>query len=243
VNADVEAAANALIALHVFPENEKLHGQRLVVRAVPVYEGRYRWGKEMRSFWVFGTDRRVHAPRYPLSRWRVGGAVLGVVAVPGMIVGANVVGEVTSPPRASVEAWVPPAPELPTPMPAPLEKAPGPKPIVDVGEVAFEVRTDPPGMEVFVEGERRGISPLWIRIPAGELGPCGPGDRCEVGKCAFRPRVPSGRQEAVCEPITNVEIRGADGGVRIVQQLVPSNGELVEVRNGTLMITPVQRIR
>ncbi|MDC0747602.1 hypothetical protein [Polyangium mundeleinium] len=242
VNADVEAAANALIASHVFPENEKLHGQRLVVRAVPVYEAQYRWGKETRSFWVFGTDRRVHAPRYPLSRWRMGGAVLGVIAVPGVIVGANIAGEAASPPRASVEAWIPPAHRSPMPMPAPLERAPGPKPIVDVGEVPFEIRTDPPGMEVFVEGERRGMTPLWIRIPAGDLSPCGPEYRCEVGKCALRRRLPSGHREAVCEPITNVEIRGADGGARLVQ-LVPSNGELVEVRNGSLNITPVERIR
>jgi len=235
VNADVEAAANGLITSHTFPENEKLHQQRLVVRAVPVYEGRYRWGKQTRSFWVFGTDQRVHAPRYPISPWRVGGAALGVVAVPAALVGANVVGT-SHPPAPFIDptpphyrfdhpTWkTPTAPIAPPPIPEPppppreLEKAKGPRPVVVAGKTAVELRTDPPGMDVFVGGKRLGVSPLWITIPSRSGGPC------KQGKCTIGGRC----TEGACEPVTKVSLRGAEGE-RIVE-VAPSDGEVVELR-------------
>ncbi|MDC3960364.1 hypothetical protein [Polyangium jinanense] len=227
VNADVEVAANALIASHVFPENEKLHGQRLVVRAVPVYEARYRWGKETRTFWVFGTDRRVHAPRYPVSPWRVGGAVLGGVSVPAALVGANLLGQTAPPPppvpESRIEVVAPPVLPEPPPIPAPpppppeLVKAKGPRPNVTAGKTVIELRTDPPGLDVFVGGKKLGVSPLWITIPSKGAGPCKQG-KCALGRCT----------DGACESVTKVEVRGAEGA-RIVE-VAPSDGDLVELR-------------
>jgi hypothetical protein len=126
VNAEVEAAANRLIASHRVQASDRLHRQRLVVRAVPVHEARYRWGKEVRSFWVYGTDQQVHAPSFPRSPWRVGGAIafgLSVVAVP---VGAVAVeSESAPPPRPAMTAAPAPRPAL-TAGPASQPSAPAP---------------------------------------------------------------------------------------------------------------------
>ncbi len=71
VDAAVDAAANALITSQAFGAELKLLQQRLTVRAVPVFEAEYTWGDRTRYFWVYGTDRLVHAPSYPLSRGRI----------------------------------------------------------------------------------------------------------------------------------------------------------------------------
>lgn len=86
VSAEVNAAANLLIQSHRFPEGTKLHRQSLHVRTIPVYEGRYQWGKDLRQFWVYGTDQQVYAPNYPLSILRVGLAVGIPLAALGALV-------------------------------------------------------------------------------------------------------------------------------------------------------------
>jgi hypothetical protein len=88
VTEEVNAAANELIAAHVF-EGQKLHRQKLVVRGVPVHEARYRWGKKTRRFWVYGLERAIHAPDFPISRHRVAsliGAIALVVAIVAVVV-------------------------------------------------------------------------------------------------------------------------------------------------------------
>jgi hypothetical protein len=83
VNAEVDAAANRLLHGYQLPGGAKLLKQRLTVRSVPVYEARYAWGRETRRFWVYGLERRIHAPRYPLSRARIGAIAGGVATVLG----------------------------------------------------------------------------------------------------------------------------------------------------------------
>jgi hypothetical protein len=83
VNAEVSAVASRLIQSHRFPGGTKLHRQSLHVRAVPVYEARYKWGKATRRFWVVGNDEQVYAPNFPRSIVRIGLAV----AIPTVIVG------------------------------------------------------------------------------------------------------------------------------------------------------------
>jgi len=83
VNTEVNGAVNELLQGHRFRDGTKLHRQSLVVRAVPVYEARYRWGKETRRFWVYGTDQQVYAPKYPLSIVRLGMAI----GIPAAVVG------------------------------------------------------------------------------------------------------------------------------------------------------------
>lgn len=86
VDAAVDRAANALITSHAFGDPEKLLQQRLTVRAVPVFEATYAWGRTARRFWVYGTDRRVHAPAFPKSRGRIAGALMLVLGLLGGIV-------------------------------------------------------------------------------------------------------------------------------------------------------------
>jgi hypothetical protein len=87
VNEEVNAAANALIAGHAFGPEERVHRQRLVVRGIPVHEARYRWGRRTLRYWVYGLQRRVHAPDFPVSLSRVGLVILAVVAVVGLLAG------------------------------------------------------------------------------------------------------------------------------------------------------------
>jgi hypothetical protein len=75
VSPEVETVANRLIADHTLAAGDKVRRQRLVVRAIPVYEARYRFGREERMFWIYGAERNVHAPRYPVSPLRVGAAI------------------------------------------------------------------------------------------------------------------------------------------------------------------------
>lgn len=81
VSPEVNDACNQLLASHRFSRDTKLWRQSIHVKAVPVYEARYRWGKETRTFWVFGDDQQVYAPKYPLSLQRVGMAVGIPIAV------------------------------------------------------------------------------------------------------------------------------------------------------------------
>ena len=81
---DVHDAANELIRSHCFPQEVKLHRQRLTVRGIPVVELHYGWGKETRRLWVFGFDRRVHAPDYPLSIVRIALAIAALVLAVGV---------------------------------------------------------------------------------------------------------------------------------------------------------------
>jgi hypothetical protein len=80
VSEEVNAAANELIAGHVF-EGQRLHRQKLVVRGIPVHEARYRWGNATRRFWIYGMERAVHAPDFPISRERVAYLVAAISLV------------------------------------------------------------------------------------------------------------------------------------------------------------------
>ncbi len=81
VNAEVNEECNRLLQSHRFSGGTKLWRQSLHVRAVPVYEAKYRWGKATRRFWIFGNDQQVHAPDYPLSIQRVAAAIAIPLAV------------------------------------------------------------------------------------------------------------------------------------------------------------------
>jgi eukaryotic-like serine/threonine-protein kinase len=83
VSAPVDAAIDALLAEHRSREPHRLHRQRVTVRAVPVVEATYVWRRKQRQFWVFGTDQKVFAPRYPLDPLRIGllGAALMLVGI------------------------------------------------------------------------------------------------------------------------------------------------------------------
>jgi hypothetical protein len=109
VNAEVNEVSNRLLQSHRFRPGTKLHRQSLVVRAVPVYEARYAWGKETRRFWVYGTDQQVHAPKYPLSIIRLGMAIgIPTAVVGGMIAFLAAQSQPPShpPPRPAVTAPV-----------------------------------------------------------------------------------------------------------------------------------------
>jgi hypothetical protein len=106
VNADVNEVSNKLIQSHRFKGGTKLHRQSLTVRAVPVYEARYPWGKETRRFWIYGTDQQVYAPEFPLSISRLGMAIGIPVAVVGGVIAflAAQAQPTPPPPRAPVTA-------------------------------------------------------------------------------------------------------------------------------------------
>ncbi len=195
VNADVEEAANRLIAKHSLTEGDKLHRQRLVVRAVPVWEARYHWGSEVRRFWIYGKDRRVHAPNFPISRLRVAGAILGSAAVPTSLVAAYAMSGPARPPEPSYTYTPPPTitapvlppsipipPKKPPPPPPPLASAKGKRPAAPPGKAVVELRTDPPGLEVLVKGRKVGVSPLFVTIDAKSGGEC-TGGVCTSGSC------------------------------------------------------------
>ena len=86
LRSDVHDVANELIRSHRFPRDVKLHRQRLTARGVPVLEVHYQWGKETRRFWVFGLDRQVYAPSFPLSIARLAIVASAVVAAVGLVV-------------------------------------------------------------------------------------------------------------------------------------------------------------
>jgi len=225
VNAEVAAAANKLIQMHRFEAGVKLHRQRLVVRAVPGYEARYRWGKETRAFWVYGTDQQVHAPKFPLSPWRVGGAVVGGLSVPGAIVAASLNAHSSPPPSIpppppSVVTAAPvytPPPVAPAPPPAPtFQAAAGPPPKAPPGKTVVELRTDPPGIAAFLGTKKLGETPLFVTIASKAAGVCKAG-KCAVGRCAG----------AGCEPVTQVVLQSSTGERTI--ELVPSEGPVVEI--------------
>lgn len=85
VNREVNRIANALIERHRFPQDTRLHRQRLTVHAVPVYRAEYRWGKGTRCFFVYGKGR-VHAPSYPLSPPRLAALILCLAGLSGAVV-------------------------------------------------------------------------------------------------------------------------------------------------------------
>lgn len=47
-----------------FP-NERLIKQRQQLRAVPVTEVHYTWDEVSTRYWIYGLERKVHAPDYP----------------------------------------------------------------------------------------------------------------------------------------------------------------------------------
>lgn len=141
VSPEVNEAANGLIRSHAFAGGVKLHCQALSVRAVPVYEARYRWGKEHRRFWVFGNEHQVYAPNYPLSIARLTAAIgIPTAVVCGLItLGAmqskDARGPTRPPPRptpALIEPVYSPYPTIPPPsaQPAPVSPATGNPPVI-----------------------------------------------------------------------------------------------------------------
>ncbi|MBK8259078.1 MAG: PEGA domain-containing protein [Polyangiaceae bacterium] len=214
LNVEVNEAANRLIASHVFGREFKLHCQALIVRAVPVYEARYRWGKEQRRFWVFGTDRLVYAPKYPLSVHRLVAAIGLPTAAAAGVFGflASQPGPPVSPPMPVTPVYTapdlpspPPIPEIPTPPPEPpaAETAKGPKPVAPKGKYVLEVRTFPAGATVTLGGKKMGQAPLFLTLPAALPGLCTNG-KCKVGRCVDGKR---------CESVSQLRITARDGQV------------------------------
>ncbi len=229
VNAEVNEVANRLISSHSFPGGVKLHCQALVVRAVPVYEARYRWGKGQRRFWVYGTDQQVHAPEYPLSLVRLGAAIgIPVAAVGGVLAFLAAQAPPAPPPPRPTPVVVaapartpPPIPEPPPPPPPPppMEAATGKMPAVPPGKFVVEIRTDPPGAGVTLAGKKVGKTPLFLTLPAAAPGVCTSG-KCNVGRCV------DGRR---CEAVTRVRLLTGDERMFEVE-LGPSDGPLLEHR-------------
>jgi hypothetical protein len=85
VSPEVDAAVNRLLSSHRLAPEQRLLRQRLVVRGVPVHEVRYRYRGEQRSFWIYGSDLRVHAPRFPASPLRVTGALGAAAALAAVL--------------------------------------------------------------------------------------------------------------------------------------------------------------
>jgi hypothetical protein len=95
-------------------------------------------------------------------------------------------------------------------------KASRPKP--PPGKAIVEIRTDPPGMEAYIGTKRIGATPLFVTIPAGNVGSCNAHRSCTTGRC-------TGKN---CEPVTNVRLVGPSEE-RMVR-IGPSDGDYVEVR-------------
>jgi len=85
VNDLVNEVSNSLIVSSIDP-NVLLHRQRLSVRGVPVYELPYFWKGEQLRFWVYGTEREVYAPNYPLSIARIAIAIFILLVLIGGII-------------------------------------------------------------------------------------------------------------------------------------------------------------
>lgn len=227
VNARVATAANQLLASHQLNANQKLHRQRLVVRAVPVWEGRYQWRKEVRSFWVYGTNQLGYAPNYPKSPWRIGGAVVGGASVPASIV-AFLSYTPNAPPRLPPPEPAPytvaaipfdPQPVATTPpvaVPVGLEHAPEPRPNAPVGKIVIELRTQPSGFEVYDGKAKLGMTPTWITIP-NTTKPCTKIGTCPGGRCVAQR----------CEMTKKIELRGYAASRFI--EVGPSDAPLLEV--------------
>lgn len=72
VNASVNVSTNALIDSHTFGADTRIVRQRLSVRAIPVFRFAYDWRGAPRTLWIYGADRTVYAPGFPLSTRRLG---------------------------------------------------------------------------------------------------------------------------------------------------------------------------
>ncbi len=86
VNDAIADAINRMIEAAYDPDVLQ-HRQRVSVRGVPTYTCRYRYKGELRTFWVIGLNREIHAPGYPISVLRVLLVVLIVVLLLGAIGG------------------------------------------------------------------------------------------------------------------------------------------------------------
>ena len=222
VNSRVATEANKLIASHQFNASEKLHRQRLIVRAVPVWEARYRWRKEERKFWVYGTNQLAHAPNYPASPWRVGGAIFGGAGVPASIIAfyASISPSSADRPHFAVAPpplYLPEPPPPPVPQLVELELAPRPKPTAAPGQVVIELRTHPSGYDVYDGRIKVGSTPTWITVPS-TTRPCTASGSCPGGRCVARQ----------CERTKKFRIAGYWDPARENIEVGPSDAPLIE---------------
>ncbi|KAL6066884.1 Protein ssuh2 [Balamuthia mandrillaris] len=72
-----------------------IHHQRLKIRGMPLYKMVYRDNGERKVLWVYGTERKVYMPDYPLSTSRISlfilvSTLIGVLVAVGVAVGVVV---------------------------------------------------------------------------------------------------------------------------------------------------------
>jgi hypothetical protein len=72
INAEVDEATNEMLSAHAFGGQTRVLRQRLSVRAIPLFEIPYEAGGEKQKLWIFGADQQVYAPKFALSRPRMG---------------------------------------------------------------------------------------------------------------------------------------------------------------------------
>jgi len=86
INPTVNTAIDKLLNAAHAPAPRVQHQERIIVRGLPVYELAYLDGHDLKHIWVIGTDRKVHAPDYPLSIIRILLLTGGILLVVGAIV-------------------------------------------------------------------------------------------------------------------------------------------------------------
>jgi hypothetical protein len=81
ITPEVDEATNEMLAAHAFGGQTRVARQRLSVRAIPLFEVPYEADGEKRTLWIFGADQQVYAPKFPLSRPRMGIATVVWAAI------------------------------------------------------------------------------------------------------------------------------------------------------------------
>jgi hypothetical protein len=68
---------------------------RLTIHGIPTYDVTYTIGGTIKHFWVYGTTKKVYAPGYPLSKFRIFLVFLLFAVFIGAIAGFGVFMDIT----------------------------------------------------------------------------------------------------------------------------------------------------
>ncbi|KAL6047871.1 Zinc transporter [Balamuthia mandrillaris] len=93
VTVDVNNNVNAMLKEAIASVSGKfLHQQRLNVRGMPVYKMIYSDQGNRKVLWIYGTDRKVHMPSYPLSYKRISFFIVVLLLILALVGGGVGVG-------------------------------------------------------------------------------------------------------------------------------------------------------